>query len=115
MNHISILNPLILRKGISFKLNLNFTFLWVLGFILVFLLLVLYLIQINALIPETYKVQLYQKNISELSEKNKILEINLAKLNYLDKILSKSDELGFEQIDTVHYLQVVDNLVAKIR
>ncbi len=110
MNYTSILNPSISIKSLPLKFNLKFF--WSLGFILIALLLGLYVFQINALISDTYRVQLHQKSIYELSEGNRILEINSAKLNYLQNLTEKSEALGLERIETINYIHVIDTSVA---
>jgi len=82
------------------------------GFVLVLTLLVFYVFQLNTLISQTHKVQLYQERLQELSESNKVLEVQLAKLNYLDNIPAKSQELGFERVGAINYIQVLDTVAA---
>lgn len=111
MNHVSILNLPILTKSLYFKPNLKM--LSILGFILIVFLLGIYIFQVSSLISETYILQNYQKIVAQILEENKILEINFAKTNSLSNITSKIEELGFEKIDAVNYIQVVDNSVAR--
>lgn len=111
MNQISILNLPVLTKNLSFKLNLKM--LSILGFILIVFLLGIYIFQVSSLISETYILQNYQKIVAQILEENKILEINFAKTNSLSNITPKIEELGFEKINAVNYIQVVDNSVAR--
>ena len=111
MNHVSILNLPILTKSLYFKPNLKM--LSILGFILIVFLLGIYIFQVSSLISETYILQNYQKIVAQILEENKILEIDFAKTNSLSNITPKIEELGFEKINAVNYIQVVDNSVAR--
>ena len=111
MNHVSILNLPILTKSLYFKPNLKM--LSILGFILIVFLLGIYIFQVSSLISETYILQNYQKIVTQILEENKILEIDFAKTNSLSNITPKIEELGFEKINAVNYIQVVDNSVAR--
>lgn len=112
MNYTLTLNPVI---PIKIRLSVNLKILWVFALVLIITLLVLYLFQISYLTARTYQLQSYQEKIAELSETKKILEINSAKLNYLENITSKGEELGLERIDTINYIQVIDAAVAASR
>ena len=111
MNYISILDLPVSIKSLSLRPNLKIF--WVIGFVLISLLLALYVFQVSRLVSETYTLQSYQKRVSQIFEENKILEINLAKTNSLSNITPKIKELGFEKINAVNYIQVVDNSVAR--
>jgi hypothetical protein len=111
MNNVLSLTNLI---PLQYRLNLNLKIFWAFCFILIITLLGFYVFQINALISGTHQLQLHQNKMAEISELNRGLEISLAKLNYLQNITSKSEELGFERIKAIHYIQVIDgNLAAK--
>lgn len=55
----------------------------------------------------------YQNKIAMLLQENKNLEINLAQISYLENIQKKTAELNFEKIQTIRYIQILDNSLAK--
>ena len=48
-----------------------------------------------------------------LLQENKNLEINLAQISYLENIQKKTAELNFEKVQTLKYIQILDNSLAK--
>lgn len=82
------------------------------GLVIITALVFLYIFQVNSLIVESYQTQSYQKKISELKEQNKDLKIKLTKTNYLEDVVLKSKELGFQRGGPVKYIQVSDGMVA---
>ncbi|TSC74839.1 MAG: hypothetical protein G01um101430_758 [Parcubacteria group bacterium Gr01-1014_30] len=84
------------------------------GFIFTFVLLALYVFQVNAMILETFQVQSYQKKAEELAENNRSLEVKVTKVSYLENLERRSQELGFERVGLVNYIQIAkDSLAAK--
>ena len=92
-------------------LNLKILIIFLLG--LVIFSLIFYIFQVASLISAKYQIQKYQKKINEILEKNTELEINLAKINSLEEITQKMQELGFEKTKKVYYLQILETPVAK--
>jgi hypothetical protein len=64
-------------------------------------------------VSESYQLQKYQKKIDELSQENKLLEINSVKVNSLESIHEKVQELGFEKVDKIYYIQVLGSTAKK--
>ena len=104
--NILILNPPISIKRLSLKLNLKFFL--ILNSILIIIFLVFYIFQVNALISEGYQIQNYQKKIEKLTSENKILEINSFKMNSLENIENKIQNLGFQKTDKIYYIQILE-------
>lgn len=103
----SIIRPLILKWKFSLK-----TF-WSLSFISIIILSTFYIFQINSVVSESYLLQNYQKKLNQLRQENLILEINLAQVNFLGNVEKKIENLGFEKVDKVYYIQVLENQIAK--
>lgn len=111
-NILTLDHWLISIKKIS--LNFNLKIFWALGFIFILFLLVFYVFQINALTSEDYQLQSFQKKVNQFSESNKALKVDLAYMNSLENVESKFDkfqELGFEEIRKIHYIQILDGSV----
>jgi hypothetical protein len=111
MNQISVINPSIFSKNLSLRLNLKIF--WTTAFILVLLLLAFYVFQISKFIYEIYTLRNYQKMVTKISEENKILEVNLVKTSSLSEIIPKVNEMGFEKIKAINYIQVTDDSIVR--
>lgn len=95
-----------------FKKNLpNLKFFWILSIILIIALIGFYVFQINSIVSESYQIQNYQKTLNAISQKNEILEINLAQVNSLENIKNQIEELGFEKVGQVHYIRVLESQI----
>ena len=79
------------------------------------LLLIFYAWQINGLTRGSYLVSSYEKQISQLTEENKNLEVSFAESSFLGQALQKIQDLNFEKVTTVKYIQILDNSVAKAK
>lgn len=97
---------------LPYSLQINLKYFWFAALVLIVSILTFYIFQINAFMSQSYLIQSYQKNIAEISEENRILEIKLTQLNYLEETGPKIQELGLERIDTIHYIQVIDSYIA---
>lgn len=114
MQNSLVLNlPRFFSLGAVFKRVLSFKKLLIFSAVLIISLLALYIFQVNSVVSESYQIQKYQKKITELSEENKILEINSLQLNSLVNIENKVQELGFEKADKIYYIRLLEGQVAK--
>lgn len=95
----------------KFPYLITLKFFLILSVTLIISLLAFYIFQITTVISEGYQIQNYQKRLSELSQENKILEINSIKINSLENIDNKIQELGFEKMNNVHYIQILESSV----
>lgn len=102
---IPIIRPLTLKWRFSLK-----TF-WALSFISIIILLVFYIFQINSVTSESYLLQNYQKRLNQLRQENEILEIDLAQVNSLINVEKQIETLGFEKVDKVYYIQVLESQI----
>ncbi len=112
MNHTISLNPYIFlgRSLISKKtIKINFKIFWFLSFVLISSLLVVYVFQINKITKEGYLIKSYIEKTNNLSQANKVLEINLANNSSLENIRKMAEDLNFEKINRVKYIQILEN------
>ncbi len=92
--------------------NLPFLNLFAIGAVNI-LALAFLIFQFNLLVKETYQIQGYQKEISDYSRENNILEIKLSKINSLENINLAVSRLGMEKTGRVYYLKASDSQMAK--
>lgn len=72
-------------------------------------LLVFYVWQINALTRGYYLTNTYEKQISNLSEENKNLQISFAESSFMGQALEKIKALNFQKTTSVKYIQLLDS------
>ena len=65
------------------------------------------------MIRGSYLIKSYQKTLDNLISENKNLEINLSQISYVENIQKKSQELNFERVWTIKYIQILDTSLAK--
>ena len=82
------------------------------GFFISLALLVFYVLQINNLTRGFYMASTYQKEISQLADQNKDLQISFAENSFLGGAMQKVQALDFQKTTSVQYIQILDNSVA---
>lgn len=92
-----------------FSLRISLKSFWYLAGLLIISLLVFYVFQVNTLMSENYQIQNYRQEIKKLTSENKILEIDSFQINSLENIGNKIKDLGFEKIDKVYYIQILES------
>ena len=112
MENTLILNPPIIRN-LSLKWKISLKFCWISSLILIISLLVFYIFQLNLLFSQTYLIQNYEKNLEQLSKENATLEINSIQANSLGGIEAQIKELGFEKIENIEYIRVLESTVVR--
>jgi len=95
----------------SIARNLTSKF-WISIFISTLVLLVVCIFQINALTEEIYSVKSCEKEISQLSGENGILEVNFSKSNSLKNIETYFQNQNFEKVTQVKYIHILEGSVA---
>ncbi|MFA5878008.1 MAG: hypothetical protein WC845_01445 [Candidatus Staskawiczbacteria bacterium] len=109
----AIVRAIPLSKLASLRMpRINWKLFLVFSFCSVLLLSVFYVIQINSMIRGGYLIKDYQKQIDKLLAENKNLEVDLAQISYLENIQAKTAEMNFEKIQTIKYIQILDNSLA---
>lgn len=80
--------------------------------ILVGALLMLYVFQINEITKISYLTKIYEKQIDEISQENKNLEISHSQLSTLENIETLVQNSNFEKVTQIKYIQILDSTVA---
>ncbi len=111
-NTLTLKLPFSIIRYLYSKMISVLKFTWFLLVPLTLALLALYVIQTNAMILEGYQIQGYQKKLNDLYLQNEVLKIKLTQTNYLRNIEEKVQELGFERIGQIHYIQLIEDQVA---
>ena len=110
MQNTLILNPFISNiRFFIFKFKFNLKFLWIFVLLAIFSLLIVSVHQLNAYTAEVYFIHSSEKKINQLSQENKILEINLAKANSLGNIGHYVQ--NFEKAGKIEYIRVLESTV----
>ena len=81
------------------------------GFVVVSL-SVFYVFQIIQITQESYLVLDHQEKLQNLLQNNEDLEARFTENKFLDNIESLAQELNYEKIGQIHYIQTIDNVVA---
>ncbi len=84
-----------------------FKLFWVFVLLIIFSLLAALVYQINIYTSEIYFIHNSEKEIAQLSQENKILEINLAKANSLLNV--ESYVQSFEKTAKMEYVRVLED------
>jgi hypothetical protein len=92
---------------------INWKIIFFAGFFVSFVLLVFYVWQVQDLTRGSYLANSYEKQISKLSDENKNLQVFFAESDFLGQALVKAEELHFQKVTSVKYIQILDNSVAK--
>jgi len=112
MNNTLALNPPIsIIRDLFLKIKFSWKTFWILSFILIITFLFSYIFQVNALAEETYHIQDYQNKISAISQENDTLLTSSLKQNSLSNIETLIKDSGFERIQKIHYIQVLERQV----
>jgi len=78
-------------------------------------LLLYYVWQVNHLTQGTYMISNYEKQISQLSEEKKNLEVGFAESGFLSGVQQKIRALNFQKTASVKYIQIPANALAKAK
>ena len=94
--------------------EVNWKIICVAGFLASLVLLIFYVWQINGLTRGSYLINIYEKQISRLSDENKNLQFSFAESSFLGEVLAKTQALNFQKVTSVKYIQILDNSVAAV-
>ncbi len=78
-------------------------------------LLIYYVWQIIYLTSGFYSVSSYEKQMSQLLEQKKSLEIGFVENSFLSEVQQKIRDLNFEKVTSVRYIQLPDNYLASAK
>ena len=104
-----------MQKNLQAKINsvdfpvINWKAITFAGFFVMLVLLVFYAWQINSLTRGSYAINSYEKQISQLSEENKVLQVSFAESSFLGQALAKIQALNFQKTTSVKYIKILDN------
>jgi sensor histidine kinase regulating citrate/malate metabolism len=95
------------------RVKFNWRVFLFLSFCSILLLSVMYIFQVNQIMKDGYSINNYQTNLDNLIKENKNLEVTLSQMSYMDKVQAKVQELGFQKVQTVEYIQISGSSLAK--
>lgn len=78
------------------------------GFSIILCLSVFYVAYINNMTQGTYLIKDYQRQIDNLLEESKTLEQGFAKTSFMGTIGDKTEEMSFEKVKEVKYIQILE-------
>ncbi|MBM3257636.1 MAG: hypothetical protein FJZ05_00170 [Candidatus Nealsonbacteria bacterium] len=106
MNKSSLVSSLPLSLPlIRFKVGLKFVWFFLLTVIVSLLISSIYLL--NVYTSEVYAASQYEKKVNQLSEENKLLEINMTRAGSLDKVDNYVQ--NFERAGRIEYIRVLES------
>lgn len=94
--------------------QLNWNMVYILGILLCFSLFLFYIINVNHLTGGAYLIKDYNKKISNLAKENRNMEANFAETGLLEEIHYKVNELGFERISKINYVEILNVSLARV-
>ena len=104
-----------IQKNLQAKINsvslpeINWKAVCCVGFFMSLALLFFYVWQINDLTKGSYVINGYEKQISNLSDENKNLEVSFAESSFLGQALEKIQALNFQKTTSVKYIKILDS------
>jgi len=90
--------------------EINWKPICIVGFVASLALLVFYVCQINDLTRGSFLINTYQKQIGQLSNENKNLQVSFAQNSFLGQVLQETQTLNFQKVTSVKYIQVPDSI-----
>jgi cell division protein FtsB len=78
-----------------------------------FLLLCFYVFQIQVVMGNDYKVEGYEKDVTELSKNNSFLEVKVNEFDSLETIENKIKNLQLVKVDEVKYILISEDYLAR--
>ncbi len=69
---------------------------------------IFYVLQVNYMIQGSYLIKGYKKQVDSLSQENKVLEVSFAKTSFMGTIGQKTQEMSFEKVKEVKYVQILE-------
>ena len=90
------------------KLNLTLKILWLLVLAAGLSLFIACLFQLNAHTGEFYLIKDQENKLRQLTQENRLLEINLSQASSLNNIVGFLEGREFERVKQVHYIKVLE-------
>jgi hypothetical protein len=83
-----------------------------LGVFLILALMLAYVFQVTEMAREIHTVQVYNKEIRDVSERNRRNEYDFLKANSVVRAQELVEDLNFVKVEEAHYIKVLDNQMA---
>lgn len=93
------------QKSLALGLCSSFKKFWILTFIITAILLVSYVIQVNAVAQNEFLGQKYVEEITKIAQENRALEMNYFQVNSLENVEVLVQNLEFEGVGKVNYIE----------
>ncbi len=93
----------------TLKLSLTLKFFWVLVLAAMMALFLVCVFQLNAYTREFYLIRNQESRLQQLTQENKMLEINFSKSNSLNNMGSYVENQVFEKVNQVEYIRVFES------
>ena len=104
-----MINALTLPRTASYSLKrLNKRYLFFSAFSFFVVIFIFSIFQITTYISSQYLLKNYQEQIQKLAQENRNLEVASLRNISLENIEEKISEIGFEKVDKIHYIQVLE-------
>lgn len=111
LNYIKSQKARVKIDSISFP-HVNWKIVCIFGVAFLAMALVFYAYQISNLTRGYYLINSYEKEITNLSKENKNLQLSFAESSFLAGVLQKAEDLNFQRISSVKYIQIIDSPIA---
>ena len=95
----------------TLKFSLTLKLFWLLIMAAIFSLFIVCVFQLNAYTREFYLINNQENRLQQLTQENKMLEINFSKANSLNNIGSYVENQAFEKVKQVEYIRVFESTV----
>ncbi len=82
------------------------------GTLAVLFMLGFYLFQVTEMTKETYLVREYDTEMKRIMEESRKKEYGFLRANSLSRAENLIEDMGFERVNNVHYIQIPDGQVA---
>lgn len=82
------------------------------AFLIIAVLSIFYVLEMNSLINGSYLIKNYQKQLGLVLAESKNLEVDFAKTGFMGTIKEKTQQLNFEKVKEVKYIQILETSVA---
>lgn len=83
------------------------------GISLILCFLFLHVFQLNDIVKKLYLINDQKENLSQLSEENKVLKLNLVQNGSLKSLEDLAAKLDFEKIKEIKYIQITRDSFVK--
>ncbi len=113
-NTLTISNTIVSvkKRATAIRPNISFKKVYITLFILLSISVVLSIVQFGSMIKASYMFSGYEKQLDDLSQQNRALEIKLSQAGSLGSIEELVAELDYEEVGTIQYIRVLEDQVA---